>query len=74
MCSFTFNKQDLRYFVAKFDFLGVKFWLEKSCPCTINDKYEVCAISGSMINENPLEISFYKKIHPAKRSWIEIGE
>ena len=51
-------------------------------------KYEVCsslmqflscaitesAISGSMINENPLEISFYKKIHPAKISWIEIGE
>ena len=22
--------------------MGVKFWLEKSCPCTKNDKYEVC--------------------------------
>ena len=22
--------------------MGVKFWLKKSCPCTKNNKYEVC--------------------------------
>ena len=22
--------------------MGVKFWLEKSCPCTKKNKYEVC--------------------------------
>ena len=50
---FTLFCREIR-FVLIYALLGVKFWLQKSCLCNKNDKYQVCFYLNIVYDKPPL--------------------